>query len=208
MALNAARVAAATARSPPPGALARSICSRQILIQLKLGAATGLTAGGSAGVVVRAALTRLIFAFAAATAPCVAAAAAAVLSGAGQRDRLVCDSLLLQLLLFQILPVPAEPPVSSHTNVNTRTDGIVSHRRAPVGPSAAAASAGHCEAWNAALSNALIAIVHKDFVADANVCDDHHADEESALRAVTLKHELALVFTRRHFGLWLQRRAT
>jgi hypothetical protein len=25
---------------------------------------------------------------------------------------------------------------------------------------------------------------------------------------VTLKHELALVFTRRHFGLWLQRRAT
>ena len=216
MALNAARVAAATARSPPPGALARSICSRQILIQLKLGAATGLTAGGSAGVVVRAALTRLIFAFAAATAPCVAAAAAAVLSGAGQRDRLVCDSLLLQLLLFQILPVPAEPPVSSHTNVNTLTDGIASHRIAShlakvrrLMPSAAAAERKlSARQSNAALSNALIAIVHKDFVADANVCDDHHADEESALRAVTLKHELALVFTRRHFGLWLQRRAT
>ena len=67
-------------------------------------------------------------------------------------------------------------------------------------------SASHCEAWNAALSNALIAIVHKDFVADANVCDDHHADEESALRAVTLTHQPALVFTLRHFDLWLRQR--
>ena len=140
MALNAARVAAATARSPPPGALARSICSRQIVIQLTLGAATGLTAGGSAGVVVRAALTRLIFAFAAAAAPSVAAAAAAVLSGEGPRDRLFCDSLLLQLLLFQILPVPAEPPVGSHTNVQTERAGL--HRIGVRRRSAAAASAG------------------------------------------------------------------